>query len=542
MTESAGAERAETGFVSPKAPGPSAGLDAAVERVARRFAQAGRAYRPALRVREEGRIDRVADGVVRIGGLPGAQAEEILRVGPHARALVLGLDRAGLDAVLLDEMHAIRRGTRVRRTGAGPALPVGVELVGRVIDPLSRPLDGLGMVRARTSAPLECVAPQMHERDAVHKPLYTGVLALDAMLPIGRGQRELILGDEGSGKTALAVDVLLRQARTEVVGVYVAVGRRRAETWRLVETLRAAGGRWVVVAAFDDQSPGLRYLAPYAGCAVAEYFMRRGEHALVVYDDLTAHALAWRELSLLMRRPPGREAFPGDVFYLHARLLERGTQLSVAEGGGSLTALPLCTLESGRLSAYLPTNLISITDGQVVLSSKLFAAGQRPAVDVGLSVSRVGGKAQAQALRELSAELRLAYASFLELEVFTRVGARLEPTVERRLAYGARLRSLLRQPCGQPLSVFDEVVRIILMKDEDSLCRLPVDAVPAIARELAAHLLRSEPAHAERVERDGVLPAAGAAQLRAAIRAWLATRFASDPARPASEPAKVNAP
>ena len=326
------------------------------------------------------------------------------------------------------------------------------------MDPLGRPLDGQPLTLRGSVQPLERRAPRIHERAAVHRPLYTGVLPIDAMFPIGRGQRELIVGDEGTGKTSIGLDVILRQASTDVVGVYVAIGRRRAETWQAVEALRAGGGRWVVVAAPGDVSPGMRYLAPYAGCAIAEYFMDRGEHALVVYDDLTSHAVAWRELALLLRRPPGREAFPGDVFYLRSRLLERATQLSPERGGGSLTALPIARLESGRLSAYLPTNLISITDGQVVLSQPLFASGQLPAIDAGLSVSRVGGKAQPQAFRDLAGRLRLEYASFLELEAFSRIGARLEETVERRLARGRRLRALLRQPRLSPYGVFAELV------------------------------------------------------------------------------------
>ena len=500
-------------------------LDREVERVSTLLRRAGRAYRPRVRAVEEGRILGVGDGVATVDGLPGAAAEELLMIENGSRALVLGLEPDRLHAVVLDDPYAVSRGARVRSTGQTASVVVGPELVGRVIDPLGRPLDGRSLEVRGVPMPVERRAPRIHERAAVHRPLYTGVLAIDAMFPIGRGQRELIVGDEGTGKTSLALDVLLRQAETDVVSVYVAVGRRRAETWRAVDALRSAGVRFVVVAAPEDESPGMRYLAPYAGCAVAERFMERGEHALVVYDDLTSHAVAWRELALLMRRPPGREAFPGDVFYLHARLLERATQLSPERGGGSLTALPIARLESGRLSAYLPTNLISITDGQIVLSQPLFAAGQMPAIDAGLSVSRVGGKAQPQAFRELAGKLRLEYAAFLELEVFSRIGARLEASVERRLARGRRLRRLLQQPRLGPLGLFDEMVRLAWASDEELLSRVPEDEVRATADELADEVRALEPALAERVERDALLTGKDRARLLAAIRAVIHRRF-----------------
>jgi F-type H+-transporting ATPase subunit alpha len=470
-----------------------------VERIGAAFGRAARAFEPRVRVIEEGRVQSVGDGVMSVSGLPGVGAEELLRVGP-VRALVLGLEPDRVEAVILDDAHAVRRGEQVRATGRRASLAVGGELLGRVIDPLGRPRDGRPLRLRGAEMALERRAPAIHERAAVHRSLYTGVLAIDAMFPIGRGQRELLLGDEGTGKTSIGLDVLLRQASTDVVGVYVAVGRRRAETWHAVDALREAGGRWVVVVAPEDVSPGMRYLAPYAGCAVAEYFMDRGEHALVVYDDLTSHAVAWRELALLLRRPPGREAFPGDVFYLHSRLLERATQLSPERGGGSLTALPVARLEAGRLSAYLPTNLISITDGQVVLSQALFAAGQLPAIDAGLSVSRVGGKAQPQVFRELAGRLRLEYASFLELEAFSRIGARLEETVERRLARGRRLRALLRQPRLAPYGVFAELVQLILAADLERLMRIPEDAVSETAARLVDEVRHLEPSLARRID------------------------------------------
>jgi F-type H+-transporting ATPase subunit alpha len=400
---------------------------------------------------------------------------------------------------------------------------VGTALLGRVVDPLGRPLDGRPLEGALRPVPLEREAPPLYERASVHAPLHTGVLAIDAMFPIGRGQRELVIGDEGTGKTALALDILLRQKDTDVVAVYVAVGRRRAETWQLVETLRAQGGDWVVVFAAEEGSPGLRALAPFAGTAVAEFFRDRGGHALVVYDDLSAHAVAWRELSLLLRRPPGREAYPGDIFYLHARLLERAAQLSREQGGGSLTALPLAALEGGRLTAYIPTNLISITDGQIVLSRDLFAAGQKPAIDAGLSVSRVGAKAQPLALRELSAQLRLDYASFLELETFSRLGTRLEPTTERRLALGRRVRRLLRARRLAPMKLFDEVVILSLASDPERLLPIAEDDLELACSELLVEARARLPEVAARVERDAVLDESD----RAKVNALLAGAFAS---------------
>ncbi|HJL34199.1 MAG TPA: hypothetical protein RMG95_00730, partial [Polyangiaceae bacterium LLY-WYZ-15_(1-7)] len=416
----------------------------------------------------------------------------------------------------------VRPGDHVRRLGEAPHIRAGAGLLGRVVDPLGRPLDGLALVGLRDRVPLERPPPGLAERAAVRQPLLTGVLAIDAMFPIGRGQRELILGDEGTGKTSLVVDVLVRQATTDVIGVYVAIGRRRADVSRVAETLRAAGGRWVIVAAPEDDMPGLRYLAPYAGCAIAEHFAARGEHALVVYDDLSAHAVAWRELSLLLRRPAGREAYPGDIFYLHSRLVERATQLSADLGGGSITALPVATLESGRLSAYIPTNLISMTDGQIVLSRQLFAAGHKPAIDAGLSVSRVGGKAQPQALHTLAARLRLEYASFLELEVFARLGTRLEASTARRVEVGRRIRALLRSPRLSPLDVFAEVVRLILASDPEMLLAIPVEDVPEVAERLTAQARSHVGERAAALERDATIAEDEIEALRTQLRRLLA--------------------
>lgn len=493
-----------------------------VERVGAAIAEATGAFEPAVLAREEGRVVHAADGVLRVAGLPSAALEEVLDVGGGARALVLGLASRTVHAVALDDATSIREGDVARLTGQVASIDVGDALLGRVIDPLGRPLDGRPIHGDRVTTPIERPAPGIHQRAAVHAPLYTGTLAIDAMLPIGRGQRELIVGDEGTGKTTIARDAMLRQRSTDVVCVYCAIGRRRAETWGIVEALRRGGGRWIIVSAPEDTSPGLRYLAPYAATAVAEHFMYRGEHALVVHDDLSSHAVAWRELSLLLRRPPGREAYPGDVFYLHARLLERAAQLSVELGGGSLTALPIATLEGGRLSGYIPTNLVSITDGQIVLSAALFAAGQKPAIDVATSVSRIGAKAQPQALRGLAGRLRLDYASFLELEAFSRLGTRLEASTARRLELGARLRGLMRGAPMLPLGLFDEVARLVLTSEHELLLKIPKERVTEVAIELAAVAARALPQVMSVVETDGVLPEAGRRDLSELFKEQLA--------------------
>jgi F-type H+-transporting ATPase subunit alpha len=477
-----------------------------VRAVARAITRATAEYSPAVRVHRVGHVVGVQDGILRIRGLRDVKYEELVEAGTGKLALVLSLRRDEVRAVLLDPAEDVGEGTTVRSTGATPTIPAGVALLGRVVDPLGRPLDGDPLRTDTVPMSLEQPAPGIHERAAVHRPLLTGLLAIDAMFPIGCGQRELILGDEGTGKTSLVLDVMLRQKNSGVVCVYVAIGRRRAETAAVVEELRSMGGRFTVVAAPDDRGPALRYLAPYAGAALAEHFARRGEHALVVYDDLSAHAVAWRELALLLRRPPGREAFPGDVFYLHARLLERAAQLAPELGGGSITALPVAVLEGGRLTSYIPTNLISITDGQIVLSETLFAAGQKPAVDAGLSVSRVGSRAQPQAVRELAGRLKLDYASFLELEAFSRLGTRLEQASENTLARGRRIRALLGARRGRPLDLAAEVVRLVLAGAPELLA-IDVSRVDEVA--LACETAAREECGAayQRIVREGVLSA-----------------------------------
>lgn len=413
---------------------------------------------PAFALGELGRVVAVSGGIARVVGLPGVRDEELVAFGGGLYGLALDLNAADVAVALLGDAGDLVAGRTVARTGRIADVPVGDGLLGRVLDPLGRPLDGGPFPPSNERWPCERPAPAIMDRAPVSDPLQTGLKVIDALIPIGHGQRELILGDRQTGKTAVALDAILNQP-AETVSVYCAVGQRGSAVARVVAALREHGAldRTVVVSAGGEEAPGMRYLAPFAATTVAEFFMARGRDVLIVYDDLTRHAWAYRELSLLMRRPPGREAFPGDVFYLHARLLERATHLRPEAGGGSLTALPIVETEAQNVAAYIPTNLISITDGQIVLSPERFRRGELPAVDVGLSVSRVGAKAQLPVFQAIAGHLKLAYAQFEELEAFERFGARLEPETRRRLAHGRRIRSALMQPQFQPLPVLEQV-------------------------------------------------------------------------------------
>jgi F-type H+-transporting ATPase subunit alpha len=432
-------------------------------------------------VEELGHVDEIADGVARLKGLPTARLGEIVTLGANRRALVLTLERDWLSAALLDPTGDLAAGAVARRTGALARAPVGPGLLGRVVDPLGRPLDGLGPVAAEAMVDMERPAPSIVDRDFVTEPVETGVLAVDALFAIGRGQRELLIGERATGKTSLAVDAMLNQKPGDMVCVYVAIGERMTAVRRVIDALREGGAleRSVVVAAPASSAAGLRWLAPFAATTMAEWFRDRGGHALIVYDDLTKHAAVHRELSLLSRQPPGREAYPGDIFYLHARLLERSAKLSPARGGGSLTALPIAEIDAGDLSAYIPTNLISISDGQIVLSASLFAANQRPAVDVGLSVSRVGGKAQPEALRAVAGRMRLDYAQYLELKMFARFGGFADAAMKARIAQGERIAAILGQPRFAPLRMVDQATLLAALAD-GALDDTQPDAIPAL--------------------------------------------------------------
>ena len=419
-------------------------------------------YRGQIETSQVGRVLEVGDGIARVYGLSGAMSGEMVEFPNGVRGQVFNLEENSVGVIILGDHLSISEGDEVRTTGALLSVPVGQAMIGRVVDPLGNPLDGKGPVLATETRPLETIAPGIAGRQPVKEPLQTGIKAVDAMTPIGRGQRELIIGDRKTGKTAVAIDAILNQKGTGVICVYVACGQRASSVAAVVEVLRKNGAMdytIVVSSPASDPAP-LQYIAPYAGASMAEYFMYNGQHTLVVYDDLTRQAQAYRQLSLLVRRPPGREAYPGDVFYCHSRLLERSAKLSNELGGGSMTALPIIETLEGEVSAYIPTNVISITDGQIYLEPNLFFAGIRPAINVGISVSRVGGNAQTKAMKKVSGGLRLDLASFRELEAFAQLGTELDKATQGRLDRGYRMVELLKQPQYEPLHFADQVVSI----------------------------------------------------------------------------------
>ncbi|APW46249.1 alternate F1F0 ATPase, F1 subunit alpha [Rhodoferax antarcticus] len=429
------------------------------------LAQGRAAFTPMLVPREVGTITQVTTGIAHVSGLPGAGFDELLIFPGGLAGIAFNVDEHELGVVLLGEYWNLQAGNEVRRTGRVMDVAVGAELLGRVVDPLGRPLDGLGPVNAIARLPIERPAAAIMDRSPVDVPLQTGLKVIDALIPIGRGQRELILGDRQTGKTAIALDAILNQRGQDVICVYCAIGQRASAVAKAVATLRDKGAMdyTVVVVTEGNQPPGLAYITPYAATSIAEYFMEAGRDVLIVYDDLTQHARAYRELSLLLRRPPGREAYPGDIFYIHSRLLERSTHLCKERGGGSLTALPIIETEAEDISAYIPTNLISITDGQIYLSPSLFDLGVLPAVDVGKSVSRVGGKAQRGPFRAVAGDLKLAYAQFEELENFSRFGARLDDATRKTIAHGQRIRACLKQPQFAPVAVPGQIAVLLAL-------------------------------------------------------------------------------
>ncbi|MCB1770310.1 MAG: alternate F1F0 ATPase, F1 subunit alpha [Candidatus Competibacteraceae bacterium] len=425
------------------------------------------AYRPSPAVVETGIVKRVGQGVAQVNGLPGVESMELVRFPNNILGIAFNLDPEEVGVVLLNDSNGLKAGDPVERTGRVVDTPVGPELLGRVVNALGEPLDEAGPLITAERLPLERPAPAIMQRAPVSVPLATGIKVIDAAIPVGRGQRELILGDRQTGKTALAVDAILNQSGQNVICVYCGIGQRGSAVARVIDDLRRRGAlryTFLVVAAGEDP-PGLQVLTPYAATTMAEWFMARGRDVLIVYDDLTRHAQAYRELSLLLRRPPGREAYPGDIFYLHSRLLERATHLRPEQGGGSLSALPIIETEAQNLSAYIPTNLISITDGQIVLSPDLARKGILPAVDVGASVSRVGGKTQLPAYRAIAAELRLAYSQFEELETFARFGTRLDEATRQTIERGRRVREVLKQRQYQPLTVAEQIAVLLAVTE-----------------------------------------------------------------------------
>jgi F-type H+-transporting ATPase subunit alpha len=411
---------------------------------------------------EVGTVLSVADGIARVHGLENCRSLEMLELPHGVTGLSLNLESDNVGVVLFGDWDKIVEGDTVKRTDHLLDIPVGEGLLGRIVDPLGRPLDGKGDIESSETRPAEIKAPGVVQRQPVKEPMQTGLKAIDSMIPIGRGQRELIIGDRQTGKTAIAVDTIINNKDQDIVSVYVAIGQRMATVVGLAQTLEDAGAldSTIIIAAAADEAAPIKYMAPYAGCAMAEYFTYKGQHALTVYDDLTKHAYAYRQMSLLLRRPPGREAYPGDVFYLHSRLLERACKLSDEEGGGSLTALPVIETQAGDVSAYIPTNVISITDGQIFLESKLFFSGVRPAINVGISVSRVGGNAQIGPMKKVAGRLKLELSQYRDLEAFAQFGSDLDVETQRTLARGERLVATLNQNERSPLAVQDQVVQV----------------------------------------------------------------------------------
>jgi F-type H+-transporting ATPase subunit alpha len=449
------------------------------------------AFAPQLTPREVGTVSSIATGIAKVSGLPGVGFEELVRFPGDVLGIAFNVDEDEIGVVLLGEYWHLHAGDEVQRTGRVMDVAVGDGLLGRVIDPLGRPLDGAGPATADARLPIERPAAPILDRAPVTEPLQTGLMVIDALIPIGRGQRELILGDRQTGKTAIAIDTILNQRGKDVLCVYCAIGQRASAVAKAVAVLREKGAMdyTVVVVTEGNDPPGLAYIAPYAATSIAERFMEAGRDVLIVYDDLTHHARAYRELSLLLRRPPGREAYPGDIFYIHSRLLERATHLRKERGGGSLTALPIIETESQNISAYIPTNLISITDGQIYLSPSLFELGVLPAVDVGKSVSRVGGKAQRAAYRAVAGDLKLAYAQFEELETFARFGARLDDDTRKIIEHGRRIRACLKQPEGAPESVAEQIAVLLALSAE------LFDSVPIDRMTDAEHAVREAAAN-----------------------------------------------
>ena len=427
---------------------------------------------------ETGSVVLVGDGIARVSGLDKCAVNEVVECPNGEDGMALNLEEDTVAVVLLGSDVGIREGDTVRRTGRVVSVPVGEAMIGRVVDALGRPIDGKGDIASERYAPIESPAPGIIQRQPVKEPLQTGIKAIDSMIPIGRGQRELIIGDRQTGKTVLAADTIIHQKGQDVICIYVAIGQKRSTVAQLVNTLESAGAMdyTIVVSATASEQAPLQYIAPYTGCTIGEYFMHQGKHVLVVYDDLSKHAVAYRAISLLIRRPPGREAYPGDVFYLHSRLLERAARLSDSLGGGSLTALPIIETQAGDVAAYIPTNVISITDGQIYLETELFHAGVMPAVNPGISVSRVGGNAQIKAMKQVSGTLKLLYSQYRELKGFAQFGGDLDKDTKERLAQGERIVEVLKQNRNTPLEVAQQVC-ILYAVVNGFLSQIPVEQI-----------------------------------------------------------------
>ncbi|OLR56087.1 F0F1 ATP synthase subunit alpha [Hornefia porci] len=446
-------------------------------------------YRNEMEISDFGTVMQVGDGIARVYGLSHCMSGELLEFPNNVYGMALNLEEDNVGVVILGPYREIGEGDIVKPTGRVVEVPVGENMIGRVVDPLGHPIDGKGAIETGETRPIEYPAPGVLRRQPVKEPLQTGIKAIDSMIPIGKGQRELIIGDRQTGKTALAVDTILNQKGKDVICVYVAIGQKQSTVAQLVSTLeqKEAMNYTIVVSATASAVAPMQYIAPYAGCAMAEYFMYQGKHVLIIYDDLSKHAVAYRAMSLLLRRPPGREAFPGDVFYLHSRLLERAAKLSEELGGGSITALPIIETQANDISAYIPTNVISITDGQIFLETELFFAGQRPAINAGISVSRVGGSAQIKAMKRVSSKIKLMLAQYRELQNFSQFGSDIDADTKKRLDHGRILMEILKQGQYGPLDVADQVM-IIYAASNGMLDDIPVTSVKEFERQFYVYM------------------------------------------------------
>ena len=463
-------------------------------------------YSNELDVSDFGRVMQVGDGIARIYGLRNCMSGELLKFPHDVYGMAMNLEEDNVGAVILGDDYTIGEGDIVKPTGTVVQMPVGENMIGRVVDALGRPIDGKGPVETEESRPVECPAPGVLDRQPVTEPMQTGIKAIDSMVPIGKGQRELIIGDRQTGKTALAVDTILNQKGKNMICIYVAIGQKQATVAQLVQTLtdRGAMKYTTVVSATASAAAPMQYIAPYAGCALGEYFMYGGKDVLIIYDDLSKHAVAYRAMSLLLKRPPGREAYPGDVFYLHSRLLERAARLSDELGGGSMTAIPLIETQAGDISAYIPTNVISITDGQIFLESDLFFSGQRPAINAGISVSRVGGKAQTKAMKQVSSQIKLILSQYRELQSFAQFGSDVDPATKKRLAHGAALMAVLRQRQYQPLDLADQVM-ILYAAVHNMVDDVPADRMPQFEEAFRTYMTERYPEVRHSIEDTGEL-------------------------------------
>lgn len=475
-------------------------------------------YKSELDVSDFGTVIQVGDGIARVYGLDNCMAGELLEFPGNTYGMALNLEEDNVGAVIMGSDRNIKEGDIVKPTGAVVEVPVGDDLMGRVVNALGQPIDGKDPIVSNETRPVEFQAPGVLQRRSVYQPLQTGIKAIDSMIPIGRGQRELIIGDRQTGKTAIAIDTILNQKNEDVICIYVAIGQKKSTVAQLVQTLEDKGAMdyTIVVSATASDVAPLQYIAPYAGCAIGEYFMYKGRDVLIVYDDLSKHAVAYRAMSLLLRRPPGREAYPGDVFYLHSRLLERAAKLSDELGGGSITALPIIETQAGDVSAYIPTNVISITDGQIYLQTELFFSGQRPAIDAGISVSRVGGDAQIKAMKKVASSIKLELAQYNELASFSQFGSDVDPETKARLEHGEILMEILKQPQYQPIPVYNQVM-IIYAVINNYIDDIKVEFIKEFERSLYDFMDTHYPQVGKSIVDEGVLSEEAEAQLKEGI-------------------------